>query len=43
MGAQRGLKLIESLDNVAAIMFFEAENGVEVTVSKRFAQYEVKE
>jgi thiamine biosynthesis lipoprotein len=43
MGAERGQKLIESLDNVAGIMFFETEKGVEVTVSKRFAKYEVRE
>ena len=43
MGAERGLKLIEALDNVAGIMFFETANGVEVRVSKRFARYEVEQ
>jgi thiamine biosynthesis lipoprotein len=43
MGSEKGLKLIESLDKVAGIMFFETDKGVDVTVSKRFAQYEVKE
>jgi thiamine biosynthesis lipoprotein len=39
MGPQRGLKLIESLDNVAGIMVFETAKGEETTMSKRFAQY----
>ena len=39
MGRQRGLKLIESLNDVAGILVFEVNGKEEVTMSKGFAKY----
>lgn len=42
VGPERGLQIIEALDNVAGIMFFETAKGVEIHTSKRFARSEAK-
>jgi thiamine biosynthesis lipoprotein len=39
MGVQRGLKLIESQPDLAALLVFETDKGVETTASRRFAKY----
>ena len=39
MGRERGLKLIESMDDVAGILVFEVNGKEEVTMSKGFAKY----
>jgi thiamine biosynthesis lipoprotein len=39
MGIERGLKLIESRADLAAILVFESEKGIETVQSKRFARY----
>lgn len=39
MGQERGLRLIESLKDVAGIMVFETARGEEVTMSKGFGKY----
>jgi FAD:protein FMN transferase len=41
VGPDKGLKIIESLDRVAGIMYFETDKGVDVRTSKRFGQYDV--
>ncbi len=42
VGPKRALEIIEKLDNVAGIMYFETAKGVEIHASKRFALYVVK-
>jgi thiamine biosynthesis lipoprotein len=39
MGKERGLKLLESMPDVAGILVFETPNGEETTMSKRFRQF----
>jgi thiamine biosynthesis lipoprotein len=39
LGVERGLKIVESRDDVAALFVFETDQGVETTPSKRFAKY----
>ena len=39
LGVERGLKIVEARDDVAALFVFETEKGVETTASKRFAKY----
>lgn len=39
MGVERGLKMIESRDDLAAICIFETDRGIEATMSKRFAKF----
>ena len=39
IGREKGLKLIESLKDVAGIMVFETAKGEETTMSKGFAKY----
>jgi thiamine biosynthesis lipoprotein len=39
MGRERGLKLIESRSELAALMVFETDKGIETTMSRRFAKY----
>lgn len=43
LGVERGLKIIESRKDVAALFVFETEKGIETTASKRFANYLWKE
>ncbi|MBI3822835.1 MAG: FAD:protein FMN transferase, partial [Planctomycetes bacterium] len=43
MGIERGLKMIESRDDLAALMVFETDKGIETVQSKRFASYLWKE
>jgi thiamine biosynthesis lipoprotein len=43
MGIERGLKLIESRQDLAALLVFETDKGVETVQSKRFAKYLWKE
>ncbi len=39
IGIERGLKLIESHEELAALLVFETDKGVETVQSKRFAKY----
>jgi thiamine biosynthesis lipoprotein len=39
LGVERGLKIVESRPDVAALFVFETDKGVETTPSKRFAKY----
>jgi thiamine biosynthesis lipoprotein len=39
LGVERGLKIVESRADVAALFVFETDKGVETTFSKRFAKY----
>ncbi len=39
LGVERGLKIIESREDVAALFVFETDKGVETTPSTRFAKY----
>lgn len=39
MGIERGLRLIESREDLAALLVFETEKDVETAPSKRFAKY----
>jgi thiamine biosynthesis lipoprotein ApbE len=39
LGVERGLKIVESRADVAALFVFETDKGVETTPSKRFAKY----
>jgi thiamine biosynthesis lipoprotein len=43
MGMERGLKLIESRDDLAALLVFETDKGIETVPSKRFARFLWKE
>lgn len=43
MGMERGLKLIESRADLAALLVFERDQGIEAVQSKRFAKYLWKE
>ena len=43
MGIERGLKLIEGREDLAALLVFETDKGVETVPSKRFAKYLWKE
>lgn len=43
MGVERGLKMIESREDLAALMVFETDKGIETVQSKRFAKYLWKE
>ena len=43
LGVERGLKIVESRDDVAALFVFETDKGVETTQSKRFGKYLWKE
>src|ERR1051325_291994 len=42
LGVERGLKIVEARNDVAAIFVFETGKGVETTMSKRFAKYLTK-
>jgi thiamine biosynthesis lipoprotein len=39
IGVERGLKIIETRDDLAALFMFETDKGIESTASKRFATY----
>jgi FAD:protein FMN transferase len=39
LGVERGLKIVEAREDVAALFVFETDNGVKPTQSKRFAKY----
>lgn len=39
LGIERGLKLIESRDDLAALLVFETDKGIETIPSNRFANY----
>ncbi len=39
LGVERGLKIVEAREDVAALFVFETDKGVETTLSKRFAKY----
>ena len=39
MGIERGLKLIDGREDLAALLVFETDKGVEMIPSKRFAKY----
>jgi len=39
LGVERGLKIVEAREDVAALFVFESDKGVEKTASKRFAKY----
>jgi thiamine biosynthesis lipoprotein len=39
LGVERGLKIVESRDDIAALFVFETDKGIESTMSKRFAKY----
>ena len=39
LGVERGLKIVESREDVAALFVFETGKGIETTASKRFAKY----
>ncbi len=39
LGVERGLKIVESREDVAALFVFETDKGVETTPSKRLAKY----
>ena len=43
MGLDKGLKMIESRHDCAALFMEETATGIETTMSKRFAQYLWKE
>lgn len=43
MGRERGLKLIDSMKDIAGILVFETPQGEETTMSKGFAKYLYKE
>lgn len=42
IGIERGLKLLDAMDGVAGIMYFETSQGVQMRMSKRFAEFEAK-
>ncbi len=39
LGVERGLKIVEAREDVAALFVFETDKGIETTASKRFAKY----
>jgi len=39
LGVERGMKLVEARDDIAALFVFETDKGVETTMSKRFAKF----
>jgi len=39
LGTERGMKLVEARDDIAALFVFETDKGVETNASKRFAKY----
>ena len=39
LGIERGLKIVEARDDVAAIFVFETDQGIETKMSRRFAKY----
>jgi thiamine biosynthesis lipoprotein len=39
LGIERGLKIVEARDDLAALFSIETDNGIEMTASKRFAKY----
>ena len=43
LGVERGLKIVEGQQNIAALFVFETDKGIETTASKRFANYLWKE
>jgi thiamine biosynthesis lipoprotein len=43
LGVERGMRIVEARDEIAAIFVFETDNGVETNASKRFAKYLWKE
>jgi thiamine biosynthesis lipoprotein len=42
MGIERGLKLIDRREDLAALLVFETDKGIETVQSKRFAKYLLK-
>jgi thiamine biosynthesis lipoprotein len=39
LGVERGLKIVESRADIAALFVFETPKGIETTMSQRFARY----
>ncbi|HZZ77644.1 MAG TPA: FAD:protein FMN transferase [Gemmataceae bacterium] len=39
LGVERGLKIVEARDDIAALFVFETDKGIETTQSKRFVKY----
>ncbi|MSQ96055.1 MAG: FAD:protein FMN transferase [Gemmataceae bacterium] len=39
LGVERGMKIVEAKDDIAALFVFETAKGIETTASKRFAKY----